>query len=209
MAKEKIPPRQIKMDDGRVVEFPGKSRILRETVDYNGAKAVRFDFENGETRYRPIPGDAALVELYTLHGISQKFGDSMAGVEKLEDAIEGFDQLAHRLDTKGAAGWRAESEGGSGLSGASTLARALVKVTGQTIDVVREYLSGQTAQVKAALKLDPSVAQAIREVEAEAAAKAAAAGKKVEVVDVAAKLAEIGLVKAGTQPPAPAEPALM
>lgn len=191
--KEKIPPRQITMTDARVVEFPGKTRVLRESCDFRGTKAVRFDFENGEVRYFPVPSDTALAELFVLHGISQKLGDSMAGVEKLEDAIEGFDQLAQRLETKGAAGWRAESEGGSGLSGASILARALVKVTGQPIAVVREYLGTQTNAVKAALKLDPGVAQAIRELEAEAAAKAAAAGKTVEVVDVAAKLAEIGL----------------
>lgn len=195
MAKEKIPPRTIKMDDGRVVEFSGKSRIQREVVDFHSTKAVRFDFENGETRIRVRASDPALAELFELNGISQKYGDCMAGAEKLEDAIEGFDQLAHRLDTKGALGWRAEVEGGSGLSGASMLARALVEVTGQTITVVREYLSTQTAAVKAALKLEPTVGAAIRKLEAEAAVRAQAAGKKVEIVDVAAKLAEIGLVK--------------
>ena len=49
--KAKVEVVSVKMDDNRIVDFPGKRRIQKEgLVGPNGELAVRFDFRNGETR---------------------------------------------------------------------------------------------------------------------------------------------------------------
>jgi len=183
-------PRTITMDDGRVVEFPGKSRLQKSVVTKpEGGWAVRLDFENGETRlYTP---HAELIEKLAQHGALQKLGDEISGITAIEDAVEAVDQLMSRLE-KGPAGWTLTREGGgSGFAGASALARALVTVTGKDIGTVRGYLAGLDNKTKAALRLEPSVASAIREIEAEQAARRAARGK------TAAPKVDVGAVLAG------------
>lgn len=188
MAKEKIAPRTVTMDDGRIVEFPGTRRMLKSSIKTTDGKLqVRIDFENGETRLHTLRLD--MLERYALHGAEQKLGDETSGIEKLEDAIEAVDQLMGRLD---AGEWTLGREGGgSGMAGASVLARALVKVSGNEIGVVRQYLATIDARTKMALRVEPTVAAAIAAVEAEMAAKRAAAGKTVVAVDVAGALAKL------------------
>ena len=52
----------VKMDDGRIVDFPGKRQILKSSVidEQSGTVAVRLDFRNGETRLFTIPGELLL-----------------------------------------------------------------------------------------------------------------------------------------------------
>ena len=188
MAETKT-PRTVTMDDGRVVDFPGKTRLIKTTAKTpEGALQVRLDFESGETRLFTLRAD--MVADFALHGASQKLGDEISGIEDIEDAVEAVDQLIQRLD---AGQWNTARQPGSGMAGASILAKALVKVTGQSVQTVRDYLAKQDNKVKSALRLEPSVAAAIKVLEAEKAARAAAKGKPVETVDVAAKLAELGL----------------
>lgn len=188
MAETKT-PRTVTMDDGRVVDFPGKTRLIKTTnKSPEGVLTVRLDFENGETRLATLRPD--MLADFALHGASQKLGDEISGIEEIEDAIEAIDQLIQRLD---AGQWNTARQPGSGMAGASVLAKALVKVTGQPISVVRDYLAKQDNKVKAALRLEPKVAAEIKALEAEKAARAAAKGKPVETVDVASKLAELGL----------------
>ena len=181
-------PRTVTMDDGRVVEFPGKSRLQKGVVTTpEGGWAVRLDFENGETRlYKPHPG---LIEKLAQHGALQKLGDEISGITEIEDAVEAVDQLMARLE-QGPSGWTVAREAsGSGFAGASALARALVKVTGKDIGTVRTYLGTLDGKTKAALRLEPSVAAAVREIEAEQEARRAARGKSAPKVDVASVLA--------------------
>ena len=165
----------VTMDDGRTVEFPETRRLIKTSaVNPDGSLTVRMDYVNGECRTFTLP--PSLINQFALHGAEQKLGDAMAGIKDLEDAIEVVDQLILRLD-KGE--WTAESTGGSGMAGASILARALVEVTSQPITVVREYLGTLDNKTKAALRLTAEVAPVVAKLEAEKAARAAARGKKV------------------------------
>lgn len=183
----------VTMDDGRIVEFSGKKRLDKTVIVAEGKVSIRLDFLNGETRTFTVP-DTLLLQ-FAGHGASQKLGDEISDVAKVEDAIEVIDTLMQRLE---AGKWQADRATGpsSGLAGASVLAKALVKVTGQPITVVRDYLGGLDGKTKAALRQQPAVATVIRELEAEAQARAAASGKGNAAADQAKAVLDGLMVKA-------------
>lgn len=182
------------MDDGRSVDFPGKTRLLKETLSDSTNILVRLDFRNGETRTFKAPHflgdvDTAQKKFFIRcagHGLEQKLGDVTSGIESIEDAIEAVDQLMVRLDK---AEWNAQSTGGGSMAGASLLAQALVEVSGNNIAAVRDYLGTVDKKTKDALRVDPEVAPVIKRLEAERDAKAAAKGKTVDKIDTASVLA--------------------
>lgn len=185
----------VKMDDGRLVDFTGKTRMLKSSSNDEAMVYVRLDFRNGETRtfkaFHNQPNvdttSAKFAITCMCHGLEQKLGDVTSGIDNIEDAIEAVDTLMARLD-KGE--WNlAGGTGGSAMAGASILARALVEVSGQTIAVVREMLASMDAKTKAALRLDPEVAPVIKKLEAEREARAAARGKAAATVDTTSVLA--------------------
>lgn len=190
----------ITMDDGRAVEFTGKSRVKKESffrteADGTATVSVRLDFRNGETRTFSLktglmfdPGNPShKTALRSIsHGLEQKLGDSYSGVQDIDDSIEIVDQLMERL-SKGE--WVAAREGASGLAGVSILCKALVEATGLPVDKIREQLSAWDAKTKAALRADPGIAPIVKRLEAEKAARAAAGGKGKPAIDTSALLA--------------------
>jgi hypothetical protein len=189
MAKEKkeVEVESVQMLDGRKVDFTGKTRVNKSYEVKEGEVILHFDFRNGESRHYTVPAKLQLVAAG--HGGVQKFGDRIAGVDDLDDAIEAMDQLNERLQATGE--WNAAVEGGSGMAGASILAKALVEVSGQTIAVVRQYLSGLDAKTKAALRLSAEVKPVVDRLEAEKAARAAARGKTATAIDTGSVLANL------------------
>jgi hypothetical protein len=193
---KKAEPISVKMDDGRTVEFGAKSRLIKTPIENpDGTLQVRMDFVNGETRLFTLRPD--MLAKFALHGASQKLGDEIAGVAKLEDAIEAVDQLIQRLDS-GPTGWSQPREAGSGLSGVSNLVKALVESTKAPVAQVREYLTKLDAKTKLALRNSAELAPIIKRLEAEAEARAAARGKSAPTVDVQAHLS--GLQALAAQP---------
>jgi hypothetical protein len=189
----------VTMDDGRVVEFTGKSRAKKESfvkteADGTHTVSVRIDFRNGETRTFSLPtgkmfgqGPTEQIVLRSIgHGLEQKLGDSYSGITDIDDAIEVVDQLMTRL---GAGDWTAQREGGSGLAGVSILCKALVEATGLPVEKVREQLTAWDAKTKAALRASPEVAPIVKRLEAEKAARAAAGGKGKPAIDTSSLLA--------------------
>lgn len=178
MAKETVYT-TVKMTDGRVVDFPGKARLLKESfIEADGGVKVRLDFVNGETRMFTLRPD--MIPQFAAHGAEQKLGDEIAGVSDIDDAILAIDELCGRLDN---AEWSAKREA-SGLAGTSILLRAIVAVTGKPVDKIKEYLKTKTAAEKLALRASPKYAAEIAKLEAAKAEKAAK-------VDVAALDSEI------------------
>jgi hypothetical protein len=178
MAKETVYT-TVTMADARIVDFPGKARLLKSSfITEDGKVSVRLDFVNGETRLFVVP--AEMLPQFAAHGAEQKLGDEIAGVSDVDDAVLAIDELCDRL-TKGE--WSAKREA-SGLAGTSILLRAIVAVTGKPIDKIKEYLKGKTAAEKMALRASPRYSGKIAELEAAKAEKAAK-------VDVAALDTEI------------------
>lgn len=170
----------VKMTDGRVVDFPGKKKLLKETsISAEGAIVVRLDFRNGETRSFALP--SALIGKFAAHGAEQKLGDSISGITDIDDCVQTVDELIVRLE-KG--DWNARAEGGAGASGASVLAKALVEHTGKSMEVIKTFLASKTPAEKTALRGSAALRPIIDRLEADKASKA-------KSVDTAALLGEL------------------
>lgn len=175
----------VKMDDDRVVEFPGKRRVLKSVVIEDNVAKVRFDFRNGETRIFSVPTDLLLQ--FAAHGASQKLGDCFAGVKELDDAIQTYDETAHRLSE---GKWTEESTGGTN-AGSSILQKALMEVTGKSAEDIRAFLASKTPKEKMALRGNPKIKPTVDRLEAEKAARQV--GKAKDQVDTSEMLGALGL----------------
>lgn len=170
----------VKMSDGRDVSFAGKRKAIKTSDFVNGEVQVRIDFRNGITKTYRVP--AGMVERAACHGGEQKFGDSYAGVDDIEDMIAACDAVQENLD-KG--DWTSRVEG-SGVAGSSVLARALAELQpSKTMDEIKAWLKGKTQADKIALRNSSKVKPIIERLEAEKVAKSSK-------VDTGALLAEIG-----------------
>lgn len=169
----------VKMNDGREVSFAGKRKAIKSSDFVDGEVKVRIDFRNGTSKTYTVP--ASLVNRAACHGGEQKFGDSYAGVEDVEDMIQACDEVQENLD-KG--DWSARVEG-SGVAGSSVLAKALVELTGKTMDEIKAFLKTKKQADKLALRNSSKLKPIIERLEAEKVAKATK-------VDTSALLAEIG-----------------
>ena len=159
----------VTMDDGRVVDFPGKRQLLKSsTITADGKVEVRMDFRNGETRLFTIPG--ALLLQFAAHGAEQKLGDEIAGLKdpsgaeaSIEDKVLTIDDLTERLNR---GEWNVRREG-SGMAGASVLIRALMELRGKAVSEVKAFLGTKTHAEKLALREVPAVKAIIQRLEAE------------------------------------------
>lgn len=170
----------ITMTDGRVVDFAGKRKLLKESsVSAEGKVQVRLDFRNGETRLFTIPDN--MLNKFAAHGAEQKLGDEIAGLDAVEDCVLAVDELINRLYD---GDWSVKRES-NGMAGTSVLIRALVEHTGKTVEQIKQFLSGKTHADKVALRNNPKIKPVVERIEAEKAAKGA--GK----VDTDAMLGEL------------------
>lgn len=185
-AKEPAAVEAVTMTDGRVVDFPGKKRMQKDSfIAADGAVSVRLDFRNGETRVINLRPD--MLAKYAAHGAEQKLGDEIAGLKSadggeadIDDVVLTIDELIARLD---AGDWTTKRDT-SGMSGTSVLLRAIVAVTGKPVDSIKAYLAGKTQAQKMALRDSDKFAAAVAKIEAERKTKAKA-------VDISADLAEL------------------
>ena len=169
----------VKMSDGREVSFAGKRKAIKSSDFVDGVVQVRIDFRNGTSKLYTIP--ATMVSRAACHGGEQKYGDSYAGIEDIEDMIEACDKVQENMT---AGDWSARVEG-SGIAGTSVLARALVELTGKTPEAVKEFLKTKTQADKMALRQSSKLKPIIERLEAEKVAKASK-------VDTGALFAELG-----------------
>lgn len=171
----------VTMDDGRVVDFAGKRKMLKTSLfNADGSIAVRLDFVNGESRTFTLPD--ALLAKFAAHGAEQKLGDEIAGLDDVEDCILAIDQLTDRLNL---GEWGIKREAG-GLAGTSVLARALVEHSGKTPEEIKNFLANKTHAQKVALRSNTALAPIIARLEA-------AKNKKKSTVDTEALLGELDL----------------
>lgn len=154
---------EVTMDDGSIVKFPGKRRLLKssEVSEDNFTVVTKFHFRNGEVRQFKIEANADLFAQFVAHGIEQKIGDEVAGLEDVEDMVLAIDEVIERL----ASGQWAAVRESSGLAGTSVLARALVEATGKTPAAIKEYLKGKTVAEKMALRQNSKIAPIVAKLE--------------------------------------------
>lgn len=156
----------VTLEDGRIVEFAGKRKLLKESfVAADGRVQIRLDFRNGQTRLFTIP-DTLLLK-FAAHGAEQKLGDEIAGVDDIEDCVLGIDELIDRLY---AGDWSQKREA-NGLAGTSVLVKALVEALGKPIDVVKAFLAKKTHAEKIALRNSDKLKPIVARLEAEKASR--------------------------------------
>lgn len=181
-AAKEVTVETVKMDDGRVVDFPGKRRLQKSSIIApDGTVTVTLDFRNGETRkFKPTPG---LIPKFIAHGIEQKLGDQIAGLKgkdggeaDIEDCVFAIDELMDRLakDEWGTTGT------GTGMAGSSVLAKALVERTGKTPEQIKSFLASKTHAEKIALRNNDKIKPIVDRLEAEKLARSTGAGSKVD-----------------------------
>jgi hypothetical protein len=155
------------MADGREVEFAGKRRLLKtaEISEDGFDVTIRLDFVNGDTRSLSLSANKPLFAKFAAHGMLQKLGDEVAGLDDVEDMVIAEEELIARLE---AGEWGAERTKGEGnaLAGLSVLAKALVQVSGKTAEQVRAYLKTKNNSEKLALRANPTIKPVIEELEA-------------------------------------------
>lgn len=178
MANENV--EQVKMDDGRTVPFAGKRKAIKSSDFANGEVQVRIDFRNGTSKLFSIPKD--MTHKAACHGGEQKYGDSYAGLDDVEDMIAACEKVQENL-SKG--DWTSRVEG-SGIAGTSVLARALAELQpSKTMDAIKEWLKTKSQADKMALRASSKLKGIIERLEAEKVAKASK-------VDTNALFAELG-----------------
>lgn len=167
-AKTETQVETVTMTDGRVVDFAGKRKLLKESyVNADGKVQVRLDFRNGETRLFTLPDN--LMAKFAAHGAEQKLGDEIAGLTDTEDCVLAVDELIDRLYN---GEWSVKREA-NGMAGTSVLVRALVEHTGKTVDAIKQFLSGKSQAEKVALRNNPKIKPIVERIEAEKASKKA------------------------------------
>jgi len=133
----------VQMTDGREVGVAGKRRLIKEVVESENGAAVRFDFRNGETRQFEVP--QSLLYRMAAHGASQKIGDETAGEKDVDDMVLAVDSIIERL-SKGE--WGAErAAAGSSFAGAGIVVKALVEVTGKSVEEIKAWIDGKIAEL--------------------------------------------------------------
>lgn len=171
MSKIETQVETVTMTDGCIVEFAGKRKLLKESLQSpEGKVQVRLDFRNGETRLFTIPDN--LLAKFAAHGAEQKLGDEIAGLADVDDCVIAIDELIDRLYN---GEWSVKREA-NGMAGTSVLVRALVEHTGKTVEQIKTFLSGKTQAEKVALRNNPKIKPIVERIEAEKASK----GSKVD-----------------------------
>lgn len=154
MAKPEAVVESVKMSDGRIVEFPGKRKLQKNSLinDATGEVSIVLDWRNGETRTFTPRKD--MYPKFVGHGAEQKLGDEIAGLKapdgaeaSIDDCILAVDDLIERLN---AGEWTTKREG-TGMGGTSVLLQAIVQVT-LGPDPTPEAKAAQVEKVKNILK---------------------------------------------------------
>lgn len=169
----------VQMEDGRVVAFSAKQKVLKESVIQGDSAQVRFDFRNGQVRYFDL--SRADITRLACHGAEAKIGDEYAGVTDIDDCVLAVEEMIERLYRHEWAAQRAKGE----AKGGSVLMQAIMEVKGLPADVVKQFLSKKTMAEKVALRRSPQFADVVARIEAEKA------GKRANDIDLSDALAEL------------------
>jgi hypothetical protein len=185
---------KVQMKDGRIVEFAGKRKMLKELV-FGDSPGVRFDFRNGATVLFTIPDvkvegtDTDVAVYLACHGAAQKIGDETAHTDKpgepeytIDDMVLDVEAMIDRLNS---GKWTATREGGS-IGGSSILLQALMELSGKTRDEVKAILDKLSQKEKISLRSSAKIKPVIERLEKERDAK-------IAKVDVSEQLAALGI----------------
>lgn len=132
----------VKLEDGREVKFAGTRKMQKKYEETPEGVKATFDFVNGATRSITIGPDSKLIATLVGHGLVQKIGDETATTADVDDMVLEVEAMIQRL----ASGeFYAERAAGDGFSGASVVLKALVEVTGLSLEAVKANIEKKLA----------------------------------------------------------------
>lgn len=133
---------EVELEDGRKVKFAGTRKISKSYATVPEGVKATFDFVNGATRSITIGPDSPLIATLVGHGLVQKIGDETATTQDVDDAVLEVEAIIARLE-KGE--FYVERAAGDGFSGASVVLKALVEVTGLSLEQVKANIEKKLA----------------------------------------------------------------
>ena len=144
---------------------------------YNAeTREVFFEFANGERQVIGIDSlSDDMRERALVHGLLQKGGDSYAGSDTVEDAVEACKET---LEAIGRGDWTTPREGVG--AGGADLIQALMRVKGATEEKARAVVMAMDADTRKAVRNNPAVKAVILQIQAE---KLAAKSQKIDATD--------------------------
>lgn len=133
---------EVELEDGRKVRFAGTRKMAKSYEETPDGVTARFDFVNGATRSITITPDSKLIGTLVGHGLVQKIGDETATTADVDDMVLEVEAMIERL-SRGE--FYAERAAGDGFSGASVVLKALVEVTGLSLEDVKANIEKKLA----------------------------------------------------------------
>ena len=132
---------------------------------------VQFLFASGkELVFDPAKVSSDIAMSLTLHGASQKIGDSFAGSDTVDEA---YAEASEVLDQLYAGQWKAARAVGEPRTG--LLVEALARISGKDVAMCKLAVETMADDARKALRNDPRIKQAIAEINLANANKAVAA----------------------------------
>jgi hypothetical protein len=133
---------EVELEDGRKAKFAGTRKMQKSYEETPEGVKATFDFVNGATRSIVIGPDSKLIATLVGHGLVQKIGDETATTSDVDDMVLEVEAMIERLQ-KGE--FYAERAAGDGFSGASVVLKALVEVTGLSLEAVKANIEKKLA----------------------------------------------------------------
>ena len=144
---------QVKMTDGRTVQFSSRTRMKREAHCPDGRPGIRLDFANGETRSFPL--NTELEAAYAIEGAQSRFGRAVANCPDTESMIRECDALQAQLM---AGVWEVPApQAPKPLSELELLIAALAELSGKPVEVIAKRVRARTPAERKAMGLDPRI----------------------------------------------------
>lgn len=142
---------EVTLSDGRVVVFPGARKMQKAYAQTPEGIRATFDFANGQTRSITIAPDHKLVATLVGHGLVQKIGDETASSNDIDDMVLDVEAMIARLEQ---GDWGTQRKAGDSFSGASVVLKALVEVTGLTLEAVKANIEKKLAATEGLTRAD-------------------------------------------------------
>ncbi len=140
-------------------------KIATKTLTDNG---IRFQFVDGKTVDVDMSQfDSGIIQRATIHGLSQKLGDSYAAAQNTAEAHEKFDATLKGLLS---GQWTTAR-----TSGSSILISAVAEATGESAEEAARVVAGMDKDEVAKVKKNARVAAILARYDAERKAKKAEA----------------------------------
>lgn len=149
-----------------------RNKLAKKTPNEE-AGTVTFEFTDGRTitvNVNDLPDNVR--NIATLHGVSQKVGDSYAGAETVDEAYEAATDVVKNLQE---GNWRVRAEGGvGGAARATMLVEALFRATAaegnpKTMDECEELIADMSDEQRKGLRNMPQIKAHLDKIAAERA----------------------------------------